>query len=133
MSPAHKTLPLLALGVVFLPAIGCKGKMDVDPTVQRQKSELSEIYDMYAHFLKSQDRAPKQLSDLTKKEYEGPFLVGHQALASGKYLVVWGVNSKDPGTVLAYEKDAPTRGGAVLMADRTVKTMSAEEFKAAKR
>ena len=31
-------------------------------------------------------------------------------------------------TVLAYEKDVPTKGGQVAMADGQVKTMSADQF-----
>ena len=38
----------------------------------------------------------------------------------------------DPGQkVLAYEKDVPQKGGAVVMADGTVKAMTPEEFQAA--
>jgi hypothetical protein len=46
--------------------------------------------------------------------------------------VVWNVNTKDARTVLAYDKDAAEKGGAVLMADGTVKTMTAPEFAAVK-
>jgi hypothetical protein len=35
--------------------------------------------------------------------------------------------------VLAYQKDVPQSGGKVLMLDRTVKSMTAEEFKSAKK
>ena len=34
-------------------------------------------------------------------------------------------------TVLGYEKDVPEKGGAVAMGDGSVKTMTAEQFKAA--
>ncbi len=88
---------------------------------------------MYAHFIKSQQKAPSQLSDLAKRQYEGIYPGAVAALKQGKYVVVWGVNSKDSGTVLAYEKDAPTKGGAVLMADGTVKDMTADELNAAKK
>jgi hypothetical protein len=33
--------------------------------------------------------------------------------------------------VLAYETEVPEKGGAVLMQDGTVKTMTADEFKSA--
>ncbi|AMV36268.1 hypothetical protein [Planctomyces sp. SH-PL62] len=33
--------------------------------------------------------------------------------------------------ILAYGKDVPTKGGAVLLLNRTVRRMTADEFKAA--
>jgi hypothetical protein len=35
--------------------------------------------------------------------------------------------------VLAYEKNVPNEGGRVLLLNRTIKTMTPEEFKAATR
>jgi hypothetical protein len=53
-------------------------------------------------------------------------------IQSGEFVIVWGVGlSKAPGTgnqVLAYEKKAPLEGGAVLLRNGTVKTMTSEEF-----
>jgi hypothetical protein len=57
--------------------------------------------------------------------------VGFQALQSGQYVAVWGVTADDSRTVLAYQKDATKQGGAVLMADGSVKNMSADELQAA--
>jgi hypothetical protein len=114
--------------------VGCsKQAAEVDPEVQRRKSELSEVYEIYMQFIKTNQRPPKQLSELNRTEYEGMAPVGHQSLQKGEYIAVWGVNGKDAGTLLAYQKDVPTKGGAVLMADGTVKTMTADEFKAAKK
>ena len=43
------------------------------------------------------------------------------------------VSSPDAAAkVLAYEKDVPQQGGLVLMGNRTVKQMTAQEFQAAK-
>jgi hypothetical protein len=73
------------------------------------------------------------MSDLASRQYEGIYPGAVHSLKQGKYVVVWGVKDKDSGTVLAYEKDAPTKGGAVLMADGTVREMTADELKAAKK
>jgi hypothetical protein len=114
------TIPLLALGC---------GKKAVEPETQRRNSELAEIYDSYTMYAKKNQRPPKQVSDL--KDYEGINPIGIQALKDGRYVAVWGVSSRDAGTVLAYEKDAPKQGGAVLMASGDIKNMSADELQAA--
>jgi hypothetical protein len=55
----------------------------------------------------------------------------------GKYTVLWGANPdlmRDPAdTVLAYETAAPASGGWVVMADGSVKQLSAAEFQAARK
>jgi hypothetical protein len=109
-------------------AAGCGGKT-ADPSDRAHQRELGEIYDSYAHYLKSNQKPPTQLSDL--KPYEPINPTGLRGLQDGKYIVIWGVSATDGGTLLAYAKNAPTQGGAVLMADGTVKTMSAEDLKAA--
>jgi phage/plasmid-associated DNA primase len=129
-----KTLFVLPLfGLAAFVAAGCKGSTpEAEPKLQKAKSELTEIYEIYQAYTKQNQQPPKQLSDLKKKEFEGIYPVGSQALQKGTYVAVYGIAGKDSGTVLAYEKDTPTSGGAVIMADGTVKTMSADEFKAAK-
>jgi hypothetical protein len=130
MSTAKQICTLLLLAFMLLPAYGCGRKSA--PLVTMQQREFREIHELYFHFVKSQERPPKVLSDLTKEDYEKLYPMTVKDLQDGKYLVVWGVDSKDAGTVLAYEKDAPDMGGAVLMANGTVKTMTADQFKAAK-
>jgi hypothetical protein len=58
-------------------------------------------------------------------------------LRAGKYVFLWNVSLQDmladgpSNLVLAYEKDAPTKGGQVLMGDGFAKHMTAEEFQKA--
>jgi hypothetical protein len=120
---------MVLCAVVPVAVIGCGEKSTA--TGERQQVELRAIYDVYQQFTKSQRKPPSQLSDLAKKEYEVVYPAPMTALKQGKYVAVWNVSGKDSGTVLAYEKDAPTNGGAVLMADGSIKTMSAAEFKTA--
>ena len=119
---------VLAIPVI---ALGCSGNKVVDPEVQLRNSELSEIYDSYMMYVKTNQKPPRQLSDL--KASQAINGMGLQAVKDGRYVVVWGtdVSGKDPSKVVAYEKDAPKQGGAVLMADGTVKNMSADELQAA--
>jgi hypothetical protein len=121
-------MPVL-VALLIVPAGGC-GKADFDPNLAVQKRELAEIHDCYTNYLKTNERPPTELSQL--KKYEAAYSAGLAALKDGKYIVVWGVKGKDAGTLLAYEKDVPTNGGVVLMADGTVKTMAADNFKSAK-
>jgi len=107
---------------------GCvkKGPMT---DAELQKNELNDIYECYSEYIKNNKRPPQQLSEL--RRYEVMHGLALSALNSGKYVGVWGVSSKDSGTVLAYAKDAPSQGGPVLMADGSVKNMSAEETQTA--
>jgi hypothetical protein len=64
--------------------------------------------------------------------------IGYSAVEKGEIVVVWGTTVAGEGGgggtgVVAYEKSAPDSGGAVLLQDGTVKQMTAEEFKSAKR
>src|SRR5262245_36994256 len=119
---AKKTALLLSLLAAFLPTLSCsKTAPEGDP----EKAELNDFYDLYTTYLKQHQQPPKQLADLATPEYENISPGAVAAVRSGKYVVVWGVAGKDSGTVLAYAKDAPTQGGLVLMADGTIKTMSA--------
>jgi hypothetical protein len=120
--------------VLLTLALGCgSAKQTGDPETMRKQAELGEIYDSYTMFAKKNQRPPKQISELMQKEYQAVYSVGLSALKSGQYVAVWGVdvNGKDGGTVLAYEKNAAKEGGAVLMANGTIKQMTADELQSA--
>jgi hypothetical protein len=124
-------LPILALSVLI---VGCGGNQArEDPETVRRKNELGQIYDLCMGYLKTNQRPPAKLADLNQKHLQTLYPEGFSALQSGRYTVVYGegMRGKSAGTVLAYEKAAPEHGGAVLMADGTVKTMTAEELRAA--
>ena len=92
---------------------------------------LRQVVLMYHNYLNENIRPPTKVEDLQPFAAENP--LGYQGLKAGKYTVLWGAKlPPDPdNVVLAYEKDVPTKGGAVAMASGIVKTMTAEEFKAA--
>lgn len=129
MCQSRRFAVLFVLGCLFQ-ATGCGGKED--PAVVREKVEFHEIYRAYQHFVKSQEKPPADVSDLATTQYEMLYPATIKSLQDGKFVVVWNVQTKDPRTVLAYDKDAAEKGGAVLMADGTVKTMTPLEFAAAK-
>jgi hypothetical protein len=119
----------LSTGLVLL-AFGCKGS---DTKKAGEERALIEIHEMYALFAKRNSGPPKQISDLVTKEFEISCPEGWRALKDGKYIGVYGVAGTDSSTLQAYAKDVPTQGGQVLMADGTIRTMTAEEFKTAKK
>jgi hypothetical protein len=92
---------------------------------------LTEIHQMYVLWFKRNPAPPKQLSDFEKTEFEMAYPVGYKALKDGKVIGVYGVSGTDSSTLQAYAKDVPTQGGLVVMADGTIKTMSADELKTA--
>jgi hypothetical protein len=129
MALPSKVPVVLLLAVLHVSAAGCGKKSDTFSETDFGKTILQEIHDLYTGYIKNNQRPPHQLSDLKKYEAINP--IGYNALKDGRYVAVWGLNTKDGGTVLAYPKDAPTQGGAVLMADGSVKNMSADELQAA--
>jgi len=128
MVPRTKVFTLLLLAAMSALAAGC-GKGGADSGAKLERDALQDIYDCYTEYVKNNQRPPKQLADLKKSEVMHP--LGVRVLTEGTYVAVWGVTGKDAGTVLAYAKEAPAQGGAVLMADGSIKVMSAAEFQAA--
>lgn len=125
-------LLVLAAGLGVL--AGCSSRSGgggTDPTL----GELQRVYDLIRKAAASLGRPPGKLEDLSR--YKGSYPLGYKVVESGKIEVRWGTKLKDEGDVgkdeevLAYEKDASTQGGYVLLSAGTIKKMSASEFQAA--
>jgi hypothetical protein len=130
---------------VLVVALGCAGSFvgcsSSTVTVTGQDTDVSalnEIGENYRMYQIAKKKAPEKVADFAKMETIGGN--GLAAVKSGQIVVQWGATLPDtkeePGgssspEVLAYGKDVPSAGGNVLMLDRTIKKMSAEEFKAA--
>ena len=128
MRPAKTALGiLLIVGAVW--TTGCSNKTAVRAVGDQEKDELTDIYECYTEYVKNHQRSPQQLSDF--KKYDAIHPLGTRVLREGKYIAVWGVAGKDAGVVIAYAKDAPTQGGLVVMADGSIKTLSADQIQAA--
>jgi hypothetical protein len=95
------------------------------------KQGLESLVEVLKHFEAEKKSPPAKLADVEKVEslYPGAFV----SLTRGDIVYVWGepLNASGGGKVLAYEKEALTGGGYVLMQDGTIKSMSAGEAKAA--
>lgn len=128
----------LMAALLGLAAIGC-GPSNRPPTADEAADGLLlQVGDMYRMYQISHKRPPSKVADFdSARAVAGN---AYEALKSGQIVVLYGATMVDlkeePGpassdVVLAYEKAVPESGGKVLLLDRHVKTMTAEEFKAA--
>jgi len=134
-------LLLVALIIPLEFVAGCGGPSTVPVTADnRAEIALSDVGELYRQYTFSNNKPPMKISDFASMESMAP--LGLKALRDGDVIARSGVVIKDvnegPATtdsadeVIAYAKDAPTAGGDVLMHNRTVRKMTADEFKAAK-
>jgi hypothetical protein len=118
---------------------GCSGgNAPANDAEAKDSTSLSEVGEAYRSYTIAKKKPPQKLGDLLAAEAIGGNGV---ALAkSGDIVVQWGAvlpdTNEEPGgtsslEILAYGKAVPEQGGFVLLLDRTVKKMTAEEFKAA--
>lgn len=117
----------------LLALAGCKKPQPVMVSASMQ-DKLTEIGRMYTAYTQDHKQPPKTLSDLDKPVYEVANTEGFAALRDGECVMLWGGRLPGAGagaTVLAYEASVPENGGLVLFQDGTVKSLTAEEFKAA--
>lgn len=119
---------IICLLAVAIGVVGCGGNRVA--TVDPRTANLTDIFEVYSLFAKNHQRPPKQLSDLTRREYETTNPAGVRGLKSGEYVVVWGTVIGE-SSVLAYEKDVPQSGGMVVLADGNIKSMSASDLQVA--
>jgi hypothetical protein len=129
-------LLLSSAAVALLAAVGCSPFRNA--AERQQRNNMLKAIGIAYHVLNDQTmRPPAGPDDLAP--FLGDFPDALQYLKSGEVVFVYGAPLKaieqgDVGssrTVLAYEKDAPTRGGLVLMADASTSFMTPEEFRGA--
>lgn len=97
-------------------------------------NDLKQIGLAYHNYVDTNTRAPAKADDLAGDLENSKKLLDH--LKSKRIEFFWGVRPVEmtegtSNTVLAYEKDVPTKGGFALYGDGTVRKLSAEEFKKA--
>jgi hypothetical protein len=110
--------------------------METSAEAQGLKS-LGEMYRIVSESLK---RPPKGIGELRTAEAKVPG--GFNSIGEQNVAIYFGAEMPDltdkpatdaGDTILAYDRMVPRQGGYVLMLDRTVRRMSPEEFKAAKK
>lgn len=131
---------ILLLLLLLAPALllGCGDNNSGPPSLDRgEELRLEQVGSALRDFQLSKSRPPKNLKDfLTSPGASG----GADLVSAGAINVIYNVSLPDTNEegggspsqeVLAYGKDVPSKGGPVLLLNRTVRRMTAEEFKAA--
>jgi hypothetical protein len=111
---------------------------DLEGTAEFQgMKNLGEMYRLVSESLK---RPPRTIGELRKAEAQVPG--GFSSLGEQNVAIFFGAElpelSGKPAegaseTVLAYDRLTPQQGGVVLMLDRSIRKLTAAEFKAAKK
>jgi hypothetical protein len=100
---------------------------------------LTQIGELCRYYQAGKSKPPTKLDDFATLKTQGAN--GYEALRTGAVILRFGATlpdlSEDAGQspseeVLAYVKEVPESGGKVLLLNRTIKTMTPAEFKAAK-
>ena len=134
----------LMFGFVSALAAGCGGGPEtVVPTEETMnQTAMFDVGEALRVYQVNHGSPPKATADIVNDQGMDMLApIGLQALRNNEVVVFWGttlpdtmeVATSDEGhdTVLAFESQVPESGGLVLMVDRTVETMTAEEFDAA--
>jgi hypothetical protein len=133
----HSRLPhsryMVALLVLCFILPGCNKGFDPEDS---EGSELDQVWNLYRGGRKGiRPRPPSKLEELRSQRPLYPH--GFNAVQQGTIVVAWGTDLKKiqnpEATILAYEKQTPSEGGSVLMADGAIKAMTAQEFQASPR
>jgi hypothetical protein len=113
-------------------AAGCGGQRAAEAEAAPGQRALTELAGVLPLFQKP----PTKVGDLAPYRDAAPS--AYESVRTGNVVVIWGVAMPGEGDagkgttdIIAYEKDAPTAGGFVLLHNGTVKKMTADEFKSA--
>jgi hypothetical protein len=104
------------------------GVMSMLPSVGRlnPSNDLRQI----GLFYLANGRSPSRLEDMADLKRDMPLV--YQAIEDGVYVVYWNAPMNGSSrAILGHVRDAPTKGGVVLLLDGSVTNMTPEEFKAA--
>lgn len=128
---------ILPIGLVA----GCSEPAGV-PVTEANHTEVAliDVGQMFRQYTFNNHKPPTKVVDFAPLEAVNP--LGLKALHDGDIIAHSGVVIQDvnegpatkdsPDEVIAYAKEVPTSGGPVLMHNRTIRQMTAGEFKAAK-
>lgn len=125
----------IALGLVSLVVLaGCGGGKTAPTPELETKGKLQEVGAMLRLYASQTNRAPTKLGDLAS--FQNSMFETYQTVKSGDIIVVWGVKMPGEGdkgddTVVAYEKQAKTDKGFVLLNNGNIVSMDPTGLEAA--
>jgi hypothetical protein len=128
--------PLIA-AVAMSFSIGCGGAASDTSSLTgpAPNDGLNDLVRLLKDAAATNKKLPAKVQDLVAFEAEYPAAAAF--LQGGSIVYKWGSQlSTEAGaetTVIAHEAEAATKGGWVLLQDGTIKQMTADEFKAAKK
>jgi hypothetical protein len=95
------------------------------------KDALTDLGVLLKEFGEQKKRPPAKAADI--EPVEPLHQAAYVGLVRGDIVYVWGAPLSGGSDVIAFEKQADTAGGWVLLQDGTVKEMIADQFRAAPR
>lgn len=98
-----------------------------DETLARQG--LDDLGNLLRAVAEEKKRPPAKPADL--EQYTSGFTFATTAIQQKKIVYVWGAGLGGGSAVVAYDANAESAGGHVLLQDGTIKKMTAAEFAAA--
>lgn len=137
MASSSRVVPQLILAASLTAAFasGCSENEVTPETAAANVSQgqLEEVGQLYQATVANTKKAPSSLKSLASAR--DIFFAGYSALERGDVIAYWDVKptpeEASATEVLAYMAAVPEKGGAVLLKNLTIKTMTAEEFAAA--
>lgn len=138
MASSSRVVPqlILAASLAAAFAAGCSGENEVTPETAAanvSQGQLEEVGQLYQATVANTKKAPSSLKSLASAR--DIFFAGYSALERGDVIAYWDVKptpeEASATEVLAYMAAVPEKGGAVLLKNLTIKTMTPEEFAAA--
>lgn len=139
LQSVQRAILLSFLGCLTFLAAGCGAGNEPLSEATIHEMKLRDVGDLYRVHQINRKTPPKSLKDFAPFGNVTPS--AYESIRSGDVVVRWGATLPDteeePSTrssdeVLAYFKEVPQQGGSVLMLDRSLRTLTADEFKTAK-
>jgi hypothetical protein len=130
---------VLGVTAILLFLSACSGKKE-DGKGALDPDHMKYVGVALVQYCDMENKGPANVEEQTKKWGNDLPKAAIEAIGSGKIVVPWNVNLSKVGKgpadlksyVILYEKDAPTKGGYVMMGIEDPKKVTAEEFKSLK-
>jgi hypothetical protein len=119
---------LIAL-ILGLPGCGSTSTPSTDDGLKAEQA-LKDFGGLLKMLSDEKKRTPTKLAELDA--YEPLFMAAVRGITNKQITYIWGAGYQaGESSIVAHDSEAATKGGAVLLQDGTIKTMTAAEFGAA--